>query len=99
MTLKTTDVNENAEVSEVTASIWTKLGEGGRLVIPAEIRKILGLKVGDSLLLRVEDSELHIITVEQAWSRAQGIVRRFVPPGESLVDELIADRRAEAARE
>jgi hypothetical protein len=31
--------------------------------------------------------------------RAQELVRSFIPPGVSLVDELIADRRAEAARE
>jgi hypothetical protein len=31
--------------------------------------------------------------------RAQAIVRRFIPPGVSLVDELIAERRAEAKRE
>jgi AbrB family looped-hinge helix DNA binding protein len=99
MSLTTADVNEQAEIPEVTASVWTKLGEGGRLVIPAEIRKMLGLSVGDSVLLRVEDGELHVITSEQAWNRAQGIVRRFVPPGESLVEELIADRRGEAARE
>ena len=36
---------------------------------------------------------------EVAAFKAQAIVRRFVPPGVSLVDELIAERRAEAKRE
>jgi hypothetical protein len=31
--------------------------------------------------------------------RAQEIVRKHVPEGVSLADELIAERRAEAARE
>ncbi|MGB3200312.1 MAG: hypothetical protein WBA99_05390 [Nodosilinea sp.] len=34
-----------------------------------------------------------------AIAKVQAIVRRYVPEGKSLVDELIADRRAEAERE
>ena len=34
-----------------------------------------------------------------AIKRAQEIVARYVPEGRSLADELIAERRAEAARE
>ena len=35
----------------------------------------------------------------KAIKRAQEIVARYVPEGRSLADELIAERRAEAARE
>ena len=35
----------------------------------------------------------------RALRRAQEIVAKYVPEGRSLVDELIAERRAEAARE
>lgn len=80
-------------------AVRTKLAEGGRVVIPAELRKELGLCVGDTLLILVEDGELHIFTPRQGIKRAQEIVRRYVPEGTSLVDELIAERRAEAARE
>jgi hypothetical protein len=34
--------------------------------------------------------------VPEAIARIQGVVRRYVPEDHSLVDELIADRRAEA---
>jgi hypothetical protein len=37
--------------------------------------------------------------VPDAIARIQAMVRRYVPEGHSLVDELIADRRAEAERE
>ena len=76
-----------------------ELGVGGRLVIPAPMRAALGMKEGDKVLVRLEGNELRIYTFEEAARRAQEIVRSFVPPGVSLVDELIADRRAEAARE
>jgi AbrB family looped-hinge helix DNA binding protein len=76
-----------------------ELGAGGRLVIPAPMRAALGMKEGDKVLVRLEANELRIYTYEEATRRAQEMVRSFVSPGVSLVDELIADRRAEAARE
>lgn len=76
-----------------------KMTEGGRIVIPAEYRKALGLKVGDKVVLRLEDGEVPISTLDTAIRRAQEFVRQYVPEGYSLVDELIADRRAEAERE
>jgi hypothetical protein len=37
--------------------------------------------------------------VPDAIAKIQAMVRKYVPEGHSLVDELIADRRAEAERE
>ena len=76
-----------------------KVAEGGRVVIPAEYRKRLGLRVGDNVILQLDDGEIRLYTVREAIRRAQEMVRRYVPEGVSLVDELIAERRAEAARE
>jgi AbrB family looped-hinge helix DNA binding protein len=80
-------------------AIRAKIGEGGRIVIPANIRRAMGVGVGDELLLRVEDGELRAATRRAALKKAQAIVRRFVPEGVLLSDELIADRRREAAVE
>ncbi len=80
-------------------SIKTKLGEGGRLVVPARFRKELGLKPGDDVILVLEDGEVRITTVKRAIRRAQQIVRRYVPEDRDLVSELIKERREEAARE
>lgn len=77
----------------------TTLGKGGRLVIPAEYRKILGLKPGDELILVLEDGELRIINRLQAVKRAQALIRRYVPEERCLSEELIKERREEAARE
>ena len=75
------------------------MSEDGAVTIPVELRDALGLRPGDTLLLLLEDGELRLFTREQGIRRAQEIVRRYVPEGVSLVDELIAERRAEAARE
>lgn len=75
------------------------MSEGGRLVIPAEFRKALGLRQGDEVVLALEDDGLRLMTLDQAIRRAKALVRTFVPEGVSLVDELLNDRREEAARE
>lgn len=79
--------------------IQMKMSEGGRVVIPAEIRQSLGLKEGDTVLFDLQDGEARITTRQVQLRRAQALVRQYVPEGVSLVDELIAERRAEAARE
>ncbi|MBZ5678978.1 MAG: AbrB/MazE/SpoVT family DNA-binding domain-containing protein [Acidobacteriia bacterium] len=76
-----------------------RVNENGRVVIPASFRKALGINPGDEVVLRIEDDELRITTMKKRIERAQRLVRKYVKPGVSLVDELIADRRREAARD
>jgi len=74
------------------------IGEGGRLVIPAAYRKAMGIKPGDEVLLSFEDGEIRVVSTRQAVARAQTLVRRYIPKGRSLSEELIKERREEAAR-
>jgi AbrB family looped-hinge helix DNA binding protein len=74
-------------------AISTKVAAGGRIVLPAELRRALGVQVGDRVTLRFEGGEVRIATARRAIERAQAIVRQYVPEGRSLVDELIAERR------
>lgn len=76
-----------------------KMGPGGRIVIPAEIRSRLALKTGGSLVITESAGEIRISTVEAGIRRAQALISQYVSADVSLVDELIAERRAEAARE
>ena len=79
--------------------ISTKIADGGRLVIPAEYRRKLGLETGDEVIIRIENGELRILTRAEAVKRAQAVVKQHVKKGRSLVDELSDERRAEASRE
>ena len=79
--------------------IKTKLGQSGRIVIPTEYRRRLGLKSGDEIIMHLDDQGLHLYTPAQAVARSQALVRRYVPEGRSLSDELISERREEASRE
>ncbi len=79
--------------------VKTRLGEGGRIVIPAEYRQALGLNVGDEVILRLKEGAIHIFTPRQAIKYAQELLRPYLPEGRSLSDELIAERRLEAENE
>ena len=81
------------------AARHVRIAPGGRVVIPADFRKALGLAVGDDVVIELADGELRLRSLREAVRRAQEIVRKHVPEGVSLADELIAERRAEAARE
>lgn len=76
-----------------------KLGPGGRVVIPADFRQAMNIKEGDVVTAILEDGELRLIGLEVALRKAQELVRRYVPEGVSLADELIEDRRREAVEE
>src|SRR5262245_61223147 len=81
------------------AGISTRIAQGGRLVIPAEYRRALGLREGDEVILRLVDSELRITGRSEAVRKAQAAIRKHVPEGRSLVQQLIEERRREGARE
>lgn len=72
-----------------------KLGSGGRLVIPAKYRKELGASTGNRLIMRMNEGVLEIMTPKQAVDTARGIIRKYIPKGRKLSDELIAERRIE----
>lgn len=76
-----------------------KIVDGGKLVIPAAMRRELGFGTGDTVLVDIDDGELRVRSVSRAIERARAIVRRYVPESVGLADELIADRRREAERE
>jgi AbrB family looped-hinge helix DNA binding protein len=76
------------------------MGEGGRLVIPAEFRRELGLTPGAVVVIsETGDGDLRISTPAAGLRRARALVSRYVQPGDSLTDELLAERRHEAARD
>ncbi|MEI8313741.1 MAG: AbrB/MazE/SpoVT family DNA-binding domain-containing protein [Verrucomicrobiota bacterium] len=72
----------------------------GRVMLPSWWRKTQGVKPSCELCMAVtEEGALVIETREQGLRRAQALVRQYIPEDVSLSDELIAERRAEAARE
>jgi AbrB family looped-hinge helix DNA binding protein len=76
-----------------------RVGRQGRVVIPATMRKALGFETGAVLVGHVEDGRLILERREAVLHRLQSRFAKVVPRDISLADELISDRRQEAARE
>jgi AbrB family looped-hinge helix DNA binding protein len=79
--------------------IEMKVSEGGRVVIPAEIRRELRLTDGEVVCFElVGDGEVRLMSKTQRLVRAREALLQRLPiePGRSLADELIAERRAAA---
>jgi AbrB family looped-hinge helix DNA binding protein len=75
------------------------LGESGRIVLPAAIRKEFGLKSGDRLTVSSLDGEIRILNRRMALEslRAAIIARRGNLKG--LLEEFLEERHEEARRE
>jgi AbrB family looped-hinge helix DNA binding protein len=77
----------------------TRVGTSGRVLIPAKLRKAVGLRAGDSVIIRLTEEGLMITTPERAIRTAQALVRQHVPRDRQLADELIDERHREAEQE
>ena len=71
-----------------------KLGEGGRFVIPAFMREEMGIKPGEVLICHVVDGELRVRSYADNLRRIQERSASYKKPGESVVDEFLAERLA-----
>jgi AbrB family looped-hinge helix DNA binding protein len=76
----------------------TKVSGSGKLNLPAQVRRQVGLEQGGLVLVRIEDGEIRIRTVRDSILRLQQRARKLFGGADS-VGQFIADRRAEAERE
>jgi AbrB family looped-hinge helix DNA binding protein len=76
-----------------------RVGAQGRLVIPASLRRLMGIQAGDELIPLVEEGRLVLATRDALLADIQAEFAAKVPPQVSLSDELLAERREEARRE
>lgn len=75
-----------------------QLGERGRVVLPAPLRRALELERGDQIVLELEEGGVRLVPARTVAGHFRGAFRdRY--GGRSLADELLAERREEAARD
>ena len=75
------------------------LGTDGSLILPREVREALRMRDSRVVVGHLDGETFTLIGPEESIRRIQEMARQYIQPGVSLVDELIADRRAEVARE
>jgi len=76
------------------------VGDRGRVVLPSAVRASLGIETGTRMMLTSEgDGSLRLRPFGAVAEESRGMLADLADPETSMVDELIADRRAEQARE
>ena len=79
--------------------VTSRINDNGRIVIPAAIRRNMGLNPGDVVVMSLEDGVLRIESQLAKIRRIQAEFKPFANPASLASDELIAERREEARRE
>lgn len=75
-----------------------KVAHNGRLVLPKSVRQALGMADGGTVVFSIDGDEVKLTSVQQSVRQAQAMYRQYAKD-DYTVDDFIADRRAEAARE
>jgi hypothetical protein len=91
-------VSEGAQAAFVRTDLPVRLvaGADGSLVLPPE----LGAKPGEVFMACRTETGFEVIDAQTSMRRAQELIRPFIKDdGRSVVDDFIAERRLEAARE
>jgi AbrB family looped-hinge helix DNA binding protein len=81
-------------------AIRGRVTQSGRVSLPAELRRAIGLDRGGEVVFELEGQEIRIRTVEEVVRSAQRLTRQLIgdKPGAD-VSSFLAERRAEAKRE
>jgi len=80
--------------------ISVRVEKSGRVLIPAAVRRQLGLREGESdLLLNIDETPVAVTTRAQALKRIQQWASTFIEPGRRVSDELLEERRKEAGKD
>jgi AbrB family looped-hinge helix DNA binding protein len=73
------------------------VASNGRIVLPVDVRKRLGLLEGGGLVMEETPDGLLLRTVAQSVAHAQAIARRYLADRPDVsVDAFLANRRAES---
>jgi len=81
-----------------TESIDVKVASNGRMILPASVRKAMGLHGDAKVILTVENDQVRLSPIGHGVSRAQALYREHAKQART-VDDFLSDRTAEAATE
>ncbi len=80
-----------------TTTDRVRLGSGFRAVMPPAARARFGMAEGSELVVEIDEFGVHLFTLEQAARRSAALLAQWIAPERVLSEELLVDRRREAA--
>ena len=79
--------------------VAVKVSDAGRLTLPAEVRRALGLQGAGHVVMRLEGGEVRLSTMRQELKHIRALARPYAPKDRLASDELIAERHSAARKE
>ena len=79
--------------------ISVEVYKDGRVTIPIQMRRALGIEVGDKITFRQKEGEIKILTIDQELINARKALRSHGNEEDFSVDDFLASRRKEAQQE
>jgi AbrB family looped-hinge helix DNA binding protein len=80
-------------------SLTVKVSKTGRMHLPAEVRRALGMKGAAEVVITIDEDAVHLRTPAQTLEHIRRLARPYQPKDRLASEELIQERRAEARRE
>ena len=77
-------------------TIDIRVASNGRMVLPAAVRKALGLHGDTKVILTLEDDQVRLSPIRHGVSRAQALYREHAKHARTT-DDFLEDRKTEAA--
>lgn len=77
----------------------SRINENGRIVIPAEIRREMGLNQGDAVVMTLEHGVLKIESHQVRVRQVQESLSKLIPPNRQLSGDLAQTREREVRQE
>ena len=77
----------------------TTIGKSGRLVIPVQFRRALGLTEGEGVMISIKNGHIEISLIDESIKKAQKKVSKYLRSDSDLVETLFDDRKEEIANE
>jgi len=79
-----------------TRTMDINVAGNGRMVLPASVRKAMGLQGDAKVILTIEDDQVRLSPMKHGVSRAQALYREHARLTRTT-DDFLSDRKAEAA--
>jgi AbrB family looped-hinge helix DNA binding protein len=73
--------------------------KGGRVTIPAYLRKEFSIYDGDEISILYEDGKIKLVPQQQAIDEACAIAKKYLSGIPNAVDDFLENRRSDALRE